>query len=180
MKGVVINIHMEIIAVKNNVELFPAPNEVKIVLSRYLPPLDLISVSKVFAFYEDKILLCGLKDCGWDIPGGNIKPGETPEDTVRRETMDETGVELQNPMLLGYHHINILAPKPSGYEYPYPESYQVFYLARIANFDSFEETKESLGGKLFTPQDALKTPKMKNNTAFFEEALKLVVGHEVL
>ena len=33
---------------------------------------------------------------GYNFPGGKIEPNESPEDAVRRETMEETGVELGN------------------------------------------------------------------------------------
>lgn len=31
----------------------------------------------------------------WDLPGGHIKEGEKPEDGVRREVMEEVGLELE-------------------------------------------------------------------------------------
>jgi mutator protein MutT len=32
----------------------------------------------------------------WDLPGGAIKEDESPEDAVKRETMEEVGIEVKN------------------------------------------------------------------------------------
>ncbi|MEO6334912.1 MAG: NUDIX domain-containing protein [Pyrinomonadaceae bacterium] len=32
--------------------------------------------------------------CGWGIPGGFMSAGEQPEETIRRELREETGIEL--------------------------------------------------------------------------------------
>ena len=42
----------------------------------------------------------------WNVPGGKAAPGEVPEDTVRREVLEETGVAMGALELLGIytHH----------------------------------------------------------------------------
>lgn len=32
----------------------------------------------------------------WDIPGGKVEPGEIPEETVKREMIEEMGLKLEN------------------------------------------------------------------------------------
>jgi len=35
----------------------------------------------------------------WDVPGGIVEPGETPDQTIRREMMEEIELKLKNPIL---------------------------------------------------------------------------------
>ena len=49
---------------------------------------------------------------GWGIPGGFINPSEQLEDAVRREVMEETGLEIENVKLIWvrtiYRHIEAI------------------------------------------------------------------------
>ena len=37
----------------------------------------------------------------WEVPGGGMKEGETPEEAVRRETKEEVNIDIKNPIWLG-------------------------------------------------------------------------------
>ncbi|HJO23435.1 MAG: NUDIX domain-containing protein [Myxococcota bacterium] len=45
---------------------------------------------------EDRVLLSVRSDLrGWELPGGNPNSGETGEEALRREILEETGVEIE-------------------------------------------------------------------------------------
>jgi len=69
----------------------------------------------IFIFDEDKFLLLRRSKTDlwmpgkWGLPGGKIDPGETPEEAVVRETMEEAGLSISSPRLLAidegrYHY----------------------------------------------------------------------------
>ncbi|OME92262.1 MULTISPECIES: NUDIX domain-containing protein [Paenibacillus] len=135
---------MKIIREEKNVRGLPLPNETQLVLSEVIPRQELITCSFVLAFQEDALLLTNLNERGWDIPGGHIEPGETPMEAMKRELYEETGALIESPHVLGYELIR-LYNKPENYKYPYPESYMVFYSARIIRLDDFQNTYETYG-----------------------------------
>lgn len=48
------------------------------------------------AFDGNKFLMVyNQKRKGWEMPGGHIESGETPEDAARREFMEESGYDVQ-------------------------------------------------------------------------------------
>jgi 8-oxo-dGTP pyrophosphatase MutT (NUDIX family) len=62
-------------------------------------------------------------DLFWCFPGGRLEPGETPEEAVRREVLEETGLVLAGVRLVldgddiaprPYHHITFVASVGGG------------------------------------------------------------------
>jgi 8-oxo-dGTP pyrophosphatase MutT (NUDIX family) len=63
------------------------------------------------------------------IPRGRCEPGETLEQTLRRELLEETGWTTDRPRLLGCLHFHHLSPKPPDYAYVYPDFLQPVFTA---------------------------------------------------
>jgi 8-oxo-dGTP diphosphatase len=69
------------------------------------------------------------------LPGGRRKPGETLEETLRREVLEEAGLRIEHPVQLGFMHLHHVTPKPSGYEYPYPDFLWLVYVSDAGTAD---------------------------------------------
>lgn len=57
-----------------------------------LNDLNIPSVVVIYATFNNKIVMCKHKDRDtWEIPGGHIEKGETPDIAAQRELFEETG-----------------------------------------------------------------------------------------
>lgn len=55
-----------------------------------------------FCFYGDKMVLVKHNKSGWVPPGGHIEPGESIEDAVLREVMEESNMKVVYQELIGF------------------------------------------------------------------------------
>lgn len=122
---------MQLIATQRDVAWMPKPNEVRFVVGEEMPPSRLTTSAFVFAFEGQQLLMTKLTDRGWDLPGGHIEAGESAEAALRREVLEESACLLEDLRPLGYLHVLLHCAVSSDYPYPYPESYQLLYLARV-------------------------------------------------
>lgn len=112
-----------------------------------------------------------------DVPGGHI---EDVEETGERESLDaaairetheETGWKVRPVRLLGYDLMYALETKPENYKYPYPTSFQAFFLARLEKFDrTFTANEETTRGEFISAEDARELPWVKNHLGLYELA----------
>jgi 8-oxo-dGTP pyrophosphatase MutT (NUDIX family) len=94
-----------------------------------LPPNAFITSVRAIVCNEHAVLVVRDPDGAHILPGGRREVGETLEQTLRREVLEETGWEIEQlhlPGVLHYHHLD---PKPADYPYLYPDFLQVIYRA---------------------------------------------------
>lgn len=72
----------------------------KPVLRRDAPP----TIPQAIILHEQHVLLVQRDHPRfWELPGGSMVPGETPEEAVQREVWEETGVQVAIIELLGWY-----------------------------------------------------------------------------
>src|SRR5258707_5854402 len=98
----------KVLQIEINIAWLPQPNEGRLVLSSQLPLRELSTTSFILAFSGDRLLQTHLVKRGWDLVGGHIEPGESPEEAARREAYEEAGARLGPLHLLGYQHLRLL------------------------------------------------------------------------
>ena len=111
--------------------------------SQDLPPLSLVTSIHAFCYMEGRLLLVELRDRGWDIPGGHMELGESPEACLKRELLEEAYAE-GNSTLIGRISVDH-SECPNWTEASrYPKvGYQLFYRVDITRLLPFEAKFES-------------------------------------
>ena len=64
------------------------------------------------------------------VPGGRMEPGESMEDTARREVLEETGWDVELAGVIAFRHLQWLVPLSGPQPNPYPDFLQVIFAAR--------------------------------------------------
>ncbi len=97
-------------------------------LTATLPPENLIVSVRAIVRTAQNVLLLRNFDEQHILPGGRREVGETFEDTIKREVLEETGWSVRVKQLLGVRHFHHLTPRPPNYAYAYPDFFQLVYL----------------------------------------------------
>jgi len=93
------------------------PLRITAYLGHELPPLAYVTSVRSVVFHDATALVLRDRDGLHILPGGRREPGETIEETLRREVLEETGWTLRAPTLLGFLHFHHLSPRPPGHPY---------------------------------------------------------------
>lgn len=168
---------MKVHRIVSNVSWLKLQNQFQVIEDNWRPPLELITSVHALCFEDSRMLMVKHAEAGrsWDIPGGHIELGETPEQAVIREAFEEARVVIQDVRQLGYVQVDILEPKPKEYAYPYPTSYMLLFGGKITKVDQFNAEHETLDRDFFEPARAVELEWVKENPEIYQLALRQVI-----
>jgi len=114
------------------------------------------SVKALIKNSEGKILLSKEENGMWELLGGGLDHGETPQTGLVREVQEETGLKVHS-----------IATQPSYY-ITFPVTERGYYAANVifeAQIDSlnFTPSDECIDLQYFSPKDILEREDMYNN-----------------
>ncbi|MYB48804.1 MAG: NUDIX hydrolase [Dehalococcoidia bacterium] len=114
--------------------------EIELTISSYItcdePPPQLVTSVRALVFRDESILLMQNVNGPHIIPGGRVESGESHLDALRRELIEEAGVEITDVRPLGFMHLRHETPKPPNYPYLYPD---LFWPIFVAEYDGESE-----------------------------------------
>ncbi len=106
------------------------------------PPDPFVTSVRAVVLDGDSVLTLRNRDSTHALPGGRREPGESFEQTVRREVSEETGCELQSLRPLGVVHLHHLGPRPAHGYRSYPDFLWAIYLAGSAGCDAARRVED--------------------------------------
>lgn len=121
------------------------------------PPEDQVSTAHCLGFdAEDRFLLTRHVDRQWTIPGGHREVGESVEDALRRETLEEAAAVIAIPSLLAVEQIDLVE---GGIDPRYTNpAYQVFFVAQVVQLSELVPNAECIESRLFVLEEARRQP----------------------
>ena len=104
-------------------------------LAGELPPPGYITSVRGLVFRDDAFLVTHNRDGTHGLPGGRREAGETPEQTIARELMEEAGCNPGEATPIGFVHLCRLTPVPPDHPYPAPDFCWLIYAANAISID---------------------------------------------
>jgi 8-oxo-dGTP pyrophosphatase MutT (NUDIX family) len=154
----------------------PRPNLTCVVFTDTMPPAELTTTGFVVVLDGDHVILVNeLQRARLEIPGGHVDPGETPPEAALREVYEEVGVIVDNLKPIGYLRQVVHGEKPENYSYPYPISFQQFFMGDIVSVETYVPNDECGMPARLLITDAIEILDPRH-AAFISEAVRLRSG----
>lgn len=131
-------------------EMTVGSRKVRMVLSLTtdLPPTESISACHCLAFSAAGLVLFARHvDREWTIPGGHREPGESAEQAVAREALEEAAAIVARPTVLAVERIDLIEGEPDP-RYPDP-AFQVFFVAEMVELGVLIPNAECTESRMF-------------------------------
>jgi ADP-ribose pyrophosphatase YjhB (NUDIX family) len=103
-------------------------------LSDVIPPLDCLKSVRCIVFRDDKVLVVRDVDEQHIMPGGRREAGETLEQTVRREVLEETCFAVGELHPLSFAHLQHLKPESTNAFYGAQDFFWLIYWAEASGY----------------------------------------------
>lgn len=95
-------------------------------------PILMVGAAILFVDNQDRLLLMKRSDSGyWGLPGGATEPGERVEEAAKRETLEETGLQIGEMDLFG------VFSGPELY-YKYPNGDEVYNVTIVYHSNEWQ------------------------------------------
>ena len=104
------------------------------------------------------------------LPGGRRKHSETLEQTLRREVLEEAGLRIDRPVQLGVMHLHHVTPKPSGYEYPYPDFLWLVFVSEAGEDNDRGRVVDDYEEAVFRPAGEVRALEFSDHSRVFLDA----------
>jgi len=105
-------------------------------------PVTRLATAVVIDTDDQRVLLHKREDFRlWALPGGGLETGETPEQAAIRETLEETGYQIEIERCVGKYHNNQL------------QNIRYVYRGRVIGGEPIERGPETLAVAWFSPNE---------------------------
>ncbi len=105
---------------------------------------------------KDNKILFTLNPRGLDIIGGHIEKGETPEDALKRECMEEACMTIKDKRFIGAIRVDNRDNKNAAKNGYAPIGYQLFYVINKFNLEPFKHNFECTGREFVSQNEIVK------------------------
>lgn len=123
----------------------------------YKAPLRAFAVL-LFAWMDDRVVICDIEGRGWCVPSGRVEPGESSICAICREAQEEAGIILAGTQYIGCYRIQ------DQTEVRWADC----FASRVLKFQEIGIPEESRGRKLVKLEEL---PEIYHNWSCLTEAM---------